>query len=200
MVEGMADPASKTLAMTLEEWAALGEDESGELVDGRLEAEEVATWAHEIVVSWLIGLFRSWVVPRGGFVLASETKLAVAVARGRKPDVVVFFGRGNLPPRHTSITKSPPDIVVEVVTATPRDARRDRVEKKADYASFGVGQYWLLDPEARTLEVLARGEDGRFVEVLAEATGAHGVSGCEGLVVDLDALWAELDLWPDAGA
>jgi Uma2 family endonuclease len=185
--------------MTLDQWAALAEDEPGELVDGRLEEEEAATWAHELVVSWLIGMFRIWIVPRGGFVLGSGTKLAIAPARGRKPDVVVFFGARALPPRRAPMTKSPPDIVVEVVTATPRDARRDRVEKKPDYASFGVGQYWLLDPEARTLEVLARGSDGRFVEVLAAASGAHEVSGCEGLVVDLDALWAELDRWPDAG-
>ena len=80
---------------------------------------------------------------------------------------------------------------------TPRDARRDRVEKKPDYASFGVGQYWLIDPEARTLEVLAPDQRGRFVEVLAQAEGTHEVAGCEGLVVDLDALWAELERWPE---
>jgi Uma2 family endonuclease len=194
----MAEPVSKARAMTLEEWAALGEDEPGELVDGQLEEEEVASWSHELVVSWLIRVLGAWVIPRGGFVLGSETKLAVTPSRGRKPDVVVFFGDRELPRRRTSITSSPPDIVVEVVTATPRDARRDRVEKKPDYASFGVRQYWLIDPEARTLEVLARGDDGRFVEVLAAATGTHEVSGCEGLVVDLDALWAELDRWPDA--
>ncbi len=195
--KAMAEPATTLRAMTLEEWAGLAEDEPGELVDGRLEEEEVASWAHEIVVSWLIGLFRAWIVPRGGFVLGSETKLAVGPARGRKPDVVVFFGASSLPPRRSSLTRTPPDIVVEVVTNTPRDARRDRVEKKPDYASFGVGQYWLIDPEARTLEVLAPDQRGRFVEVLAQAEGTHEVAGCEGLVVDLDALWAELERWPE---
>ncbi len=197
MMRAMADPVAQARAMTIEEWASLAEDEPGELVDGRLEEEEVPTWAHEIVVSWLIRVLGAWVVPRGGFVLGSETKLAVAPRRGRKPDVVVFFDAEGLPPRRSSAGRRPPDIVVEVVTATPRDARRDRVEKKPDYASLGVRQYWIVDPEARTLEVLERNEDGRFVEVLAEATGAHAVSGCEGLELDLDALWAELDRWPD---
>lgn len=73
----MADPA-RTHAMTIDEWAALDEDEPGELVDGRLEEEEAASWAHEIVVSWLIGVLRAWVVPRGGFALGSETKLAIS--------------------------------------------------------------------------------------------------------------------------
>ncbi|HEY8429843.1 MAG TPA: hypothetical protein VIL20_15770 [Sandaracinaceae bacterium] len=50
-----------------------------------------------------------------------------------------------------------------------------------------MGQYWLVDPEARTLEVLA------------EAAGAHPVPGFERLVAALDALWAELDRGPDEG-
>jgi Uma2 family endonuclease len=54
--------------MSVEAWAALSEDEPGELVDGHLEEEEVPTWAHELVVSWLIRVLGAWLVPRGGFV------------------------------------------------------------------------------------------------------------------------------------
>lgn len=184
--------------MTLEEWAALDEDEEGELVDGHLEEEEMPSWAHELVVSWLIRVVGAWIVPRGGFVFGSETKLGISAKRGRKPDVVVFFPGTPLPSRSSSMTRKPPDIVVEVVTPRPRDGRRDRVEKKPDYASFGVRQYWIVDPELRTFEVLARGDDGRFVELLAESTGSHAVGGCEGLTIDLDALWAEVDRLPES--
>jgi Uma2 family endonuclease len=194
----MPGSASPLRHMTLEEWAALDEDDPGELVDGVLEEEEVASWAHEIVVSFLIGLLRGWAVPRGGFVLGSETKLGISARRGRKPDVVVFLSTERLPGRRSSITQVPPDIVIEVVTPTPRDGRRDRVEKKPDYASFGVRQYWIVDPELRTVEILARREeDGRFVEILAESFGSHPVKDLPGLTLDLDALWRELDRWPD---
>ena len=40
--------------MTFEEWAAMVEEEPGELVHGRLEQEEVQDLIHELVVSWLI--------------------------------------------------------------------------------------------------------------------------------------------------
>lgn len=193
----MADPATSLRRMTLDQWIGLDEDDPGELVDGILEDEEVASWAHELVVSWLIRTLGAWVVPRGGFVLGSETKLAISAARGRKPDVVVFLSARSLPARRSSVSHTAPDIVIEVVTATPRDGRRDRVEKKPDYASFGVRQYWIVDPELQSVEVLARGDDGRFVEMLAASEGSHEVPGLDGLALDLDALWAELRRWPD---
>lgn len=185
----MPTPAIMQTALSVETWAALDEDIGGELVDGHLVEEEVASWAHEITVSWLIHALRSWLVPRGGFVLGSETKLAIDASRGRKPDVLAYFG----PRSRSGAASLPPDIVVEVITATPRDQRRDRVEKKRDYATLGVGQYWLVDPEAHTVEILLRHIDGRFLEVLSAAEGTHYVPGCDGLRLDLDALWAEVD-------
>ena len=46
-------------ALTPEEWARLDEDEGGELVDGALEADERAGWAHEVVVAWLFAVLSS---------------------------------------------------------------------------------------------------------------------------------------------
>lgn len=181
--------------LSIDAWVALDEDVGGELVDGHLVEEEVASWAHELVVSWLIRFLGTWIVPRGGFVLGSEVKLVITPDRGRKADVLVFFGDRPLPPRNASQSRRAPDIVIEVITPTPRDQRRDRVDKKADYASLGVGQYWLIDPDARTVEILELGPDRRFVEVLAAAEGTHNVPGCTGMILDLDALWADLDRW-----
>ena len=39
--------------MTLEEWAAMPEDDEGELVDGVLVEEEMPDLTHETVVAWL---------------------------------------------------------------------------------------------------------------------------------------------------
>jgi Uma2 family endonuclease len=89
--------------------------------------------------------------------------------------------------------------VVEVISPRPTDVRRDRVEKMNDYAAFGVRWYWLIDPEARSLEIFERAADGRYVRALgASGDTPAAVPGCEGLMLDLPALWREVDaLGPD---
>jgi Uma2 family endonuclease len=178
--------------MTLEQWADLPEDEEGELVDGQVTEEEVPDFVHELVVAWFITVLRNWVAPRGGFVGGSEAKFAIREGRGRKPDAVVYLP-GRRPPAR-GLIRIPPDIALEVVSPRPRDGRRDRVEKLLDYAALGVRWYWLVDPELRTLEVLELGADGRYAHALSAVGGVlAAVPGCEGLLVDLDDLWREVD-------
>lgn len=118
--------------LTLDDWAAMDEDEPGEFVDGAVVEEEVPELAHETVIVWLIQILREWLVPRGGFVFGSEAKFAVAPTRGRKSDVTAYLPDcGPLPRR--GIVRVPPSIAVEVVSERPRDASRDRVEKPDEY-------------------------------------------------------------------
>ena len=67
----------------------------------------------------------------------------------------------------------------------------------APLAAFGVRWYWLIDPVKRTLEVLELGADLRYVRALAAADGRVTPPGCEGLVLDLDDLWREIDRLED---
>jgi len=83
--EALLQPTAGT-GISLEEWAALLEDEPGELADGCLEEEEAPDLVHEVLVVALSYLLRTWLRPRGGLVAGSETKLAVSERRGRKPD------------------------------------------------------------------------------------------------------------------
>lgn len=97
-----------------------------------------------------------------------------------------------LPPCSGIIAQSP-DIAIEIVSPTPRDGRRDRVEKVADYAFFGVRYYWIVDPQLRSLEILARGTQGRYEHLLGATEGRVDTPGTDGFVLDLDAVWAEID-------
>lgn len=185
--------------MGFDEWSQLEEDETGELVNGFLEEEEVPDPIHELAVSWFIFLFRSW-LGKAGFVFRSDLKVQTSEKSGRKPDVTVVLPGGARPPKRGAL-RSPPDLVLEVVTPTPRDERRDRIEKMTEYENLGVKWYWLLDPALGTLEIFELGGGGMYVRVVAASAGqVVNVPGCAGLVVDLDDLWAELARLDDEAA
>lgn len=90
------------------------------------------------------------------------------------------------------IVRVPPDIVVEVVSPSPRDERRDRIEKMDEYASFGVSYYWLLDPSLQSLEIFEL-TGGRYARAARATEGRlDPVPGCADLQLDLDDIWSEI--------
>lgn len=176
--------------MTLEAWADMGEDEPGELVDGRLVEEEVPDNLHEAVVAWMLTVLCTWASKWRAPVLGSEHKIAVSKRSGRKPDVTMYapgtrLGRG-------SISRIPPMLVVEVLSPRRRDVVRDRHEKHSEYAQLGVRSYLLVDPEARLVELYELGADGRYIRAASAERGKLAVAGCEGLELDLDAMWSQV--------
>ncbi len=82
-----------------------------------------------------------------------------------------------------------PDWVGEILS--PSTASLDRVQKLAIYAREHVAHAWLIDPLARTLEVL-RLENGHWT-ILATHAGAEVVRAepFGEIELDLPALWAD---------
>lgn len=89
MVQQARDDASPR--MSLAAWADLPEDEPGELVDGVLEDDEMAGWAHQVVVAWLLATLHTWARLAGARVVGSDAKLAVSATRGRKADLLMYL-------------------------------------------------------------------------------------------------------------
>lgn len=186
--------------MSLEEWAELPDSVPGEFVDGRLVEEEMPDLVHEVIVMWLGHVFLSWAEKSKVIVGGSDAKFAVSPNRGRKPDATVFLPGSKRPPRR-GVVRMPPDIAIEVVSPTRRDERRDRDEKLAEYAAFGVQWYWIVDPERRSVEIHALGADGSYVLAVERSAGVvEEVPGCPGLTLDIDALWAKADALADEGS
>jgi Uma2 family endonuclease len=77
-----------------------------------------------------------------------------------------------------------PDWVCEVTS--PSTASRDRVAKRALYARAGVRYYWIVDPDARTLEAMQL-MDAQWVEL-----GAWG-DGDRARIAPFDAVELEIE-------
>jgi len=82
--------------------------------------------------------------------VVSEVRLWVAEDILRLPDVMVTDSR---PKDDWAVAVSePPLMVAEVLSPSTRS--EDMVVKAVEYARAGIGQYWIVDPEQRTIEVL----------------------------------------------
>ncbi len=77
-----------------------------------------------------------------------------------------------------------PDLVVEILS--PATSRRDWKDKFSLYEEFGVREYWIVDPAAKTVVVFILGNDGRYgrPEVYTEEDSLP-VGLLEGLVIEL---------------
>jgi Uma2 family endonuclease len=82
----------------------------------------------------------------------TEVDIQLAAHEVVRPDVA-GWRRDRLPdPRAQRPVTTVPDWICEVVS--PARPAHDRVTKRRLYASHGVPYYWIVDPEARTLEAL----------------------------------------------
>jgi Uma2 family endonuclease len=107
-------------------------------------------------------------VKRGslGKVVISPLDMVLTPHRMVQPDVA-FIATENLGILR-DVIRGPADLVAEIVS--PGSRRRDRVDKKDLYEQHGVKEYWVVDPEARSVDVwhLTPGRQydlaGRFLE------------------------------------
>lgn len=180
--------AQATSGLLWSEFIELDDDDRRELVDGALEEVDVPTMTHEAIVAALIGLLYAWAWPRkAGRVLASGYKVRIHERRGAMPDVQ-FFRRGNEPAgQERGLERGRPDLAIEVISPTSRS--KDSVRKLHDYASIGVPEYWLVDPETRTLERLVLREGVYSIVEALEGDALFRPDSFEGLEVPLARLW-----------
>lgn len=91
--------------------------------------------------------------------------------------------------------EGPPDLVVEVLS--PATAARDRGVKLERYRLYGVPEYWVVDPDQRTIEVwkLARDAHGPVVHQGADIFRWTPSAGAATLEIALSELFGS----PSAG-
>ncbi|QJD84886.1 Uma2 family endonuclease [Cohnella herbarum] len=140
----------KDQQVTYEIYAEMPDDgKRYEVIDGMLELMSPSpTAAHQSISLELIHELRQgcktdyliYVAPLD--VILNDTNVV-------QPDVLMIHRS-----RQHIVTsrgvEGPPDLVVEVLS--PGSRKRDRLKKMAVYEKHGVPEYWIIDPEARTLE------------------------------------------------
>jgi Uma2 family endonuclease len=140
---------------TLAEVHALPDDGNKyELVRGELFVTPPPTYTHESIGARLAAIVIPYVM-REGLGLAFQGH-AVMRYDGSEvgPDLMV---RAEHRGADAGWDNAPvPILIVEI--ASPGTRRRDRLEKRSLYVDAGVAEYWMIDPERRSVTVVRPGE------------------------------------------
>lgn len=165
--------ATETRSMTAADLLALG-DAAGrcELVRGELVTLAPAGAEHGELAATVVAALVEWNRRhRAGRVTGAETGILLA----RDPDTVrapdaAYISRerlgGPLPKGYLEV---PPDLVVEVVS--PSDRQAEVLAKVGQWLDFGVPMVWLVWPEPRRVWVWRSGHE---IETLAEGDTIDG--------------------------
>ncbi len=175
--------------MTAEEWAARAEP--GELFDGVLVEEEAATPIHDAVSAWFLNTLHAWATPRKAQVFGPRHKVVLADRSGAVPDACVYLGK-DARKGSDSVSFTKPTLVIEVLSPSQVDVARDRLTKLGAYRTLGVLHVWIVDPVEHICEGFDLGADGLYRTGWLYDRGKFSPPGFDGLVLDLDALWAEV--------
>jgi Uma2 family endonuclease len=128
-----------------------------ELWDGELIMAPAPSFYHQEIVARFYEALTAWVRQhRAGKTGIAPLDMVLTNTRATQPDVV-FISNERLHIIKTRLMGAA-DLVAEVIS--PDSRRRDRIDKRDLYEQHGVREYWIIDPEAGTVEVLhlARGE------------------------------------------
>jgi Uma2 family endonuclease len=133
-----------------------------ELWDGELIMSPSPSFYHQKIVYRLHRALDNWVSKhRLGEVVGAPIDMVLSPHRVTQPDVA-FIAQDRLKIVERVIM-GPADLVAEVISLEGR--QRDRIHKRDLYEQYGVKEFWLIDPEAETVEVLFL--EGPRYEVLA---------------------------------
>jgi len=126
-----------------------------ELIGGRIVMTPPAGWPHGRIGARLVRYIDEAASDATlGIVLDSSAGFDLPSGDTVEPDVS-FVSNERLaagpPPERGTFLRIVPTLVVEILSGST--ARRDRTEKKDVYTQNGVAEYWIVDPDARSVTV-----------------------------------------------
>ena len=140
---------------TYEDLAALPEDgKRYEIIEGELFELTGPNLRHAKVISNLFLLIGLVVRAEGGDVFSAVVDVFFNGANPVEPDLVVVLPGTHARQAMRGIEGSP-DLVIEVLS--PSNRTHDVLTKRELYRRGGVREYWMVDPDDRSIEVVAFG-------------------------------------------
>ena len=157
-----------------------------ELYDGDVFVVPAPIPLHQLVAHRFADELQTYGRQHGGLVFLSPIDIVFSEFDVAQPDAVFFVhGREHLIDLRKPI-RVPPDLAVEVLS--PSTAATDRGKKMQMYARYGVREYWLVDPDVKTIEVYWLAENAYALAQSASGSETAQSTVLQDFSVDADIL------------
>lgn len=181
----IASTTEKTL--TYEDYRKLPEGAPYQLIGGELVLTPAPGTYHQIISMKLGFQMVDFVSKNGlGIVLFAPIDVYLEETETYQPDII-FIARERMEIIEPARISSAPDLVVEILS--PTTAYYDLRKKYKVYERCGVKEYWIVDPEEKSVQVFLL-KEGKFV-LDQEAAIQNTVTSriIEGLTVSLETIF-----------
>jgi len=175
---------------TYEDYLKLPDDgKRYEIIDGVLYVTPSPLTAHQAMSKYLQFTLYQLELAGQGWVWNAPLDVRMPGADPVQPDLI-FVGLEQRSIMKRKYIRGVPKLLIELLS--PSTARYDRVVKLNKYASCGVSHYWIGDPAQRTLELFRLAGGTYEVQASLGPGDRFEHPDFQGLVLDLDALFAAL--------
>ncbi len=140
----------------MDENLAYQEERREELIGGKVVMMSPAATNHNRISDNIHGIFWSSLRGKKCIPFGDGEKVFLTATDHYVPDFMVVCDRDKIKPDGIH---GAPDLVVEVLS--PSTGGNDRGRKKRTYEKCGVPEYWVVSPEARSVDVYLL-KDGRY--------------------------------------
>jgi Uma2 family endonuclease len=175
---------------TEEEYFQLEAEQRIEYLNGCLVFLPMPTRSHERIVKFLFRLIDAFAQQSGlGDAYFAGYKVRTVERGYRLPDILFLLQDRQQDEQFVHGA----DVAIEVVSEGSDNRDRDLDEKRAEYAAAGIPEYWIVDPEQRTIIVLTL--DGGQYRVHGEFKPGETATSIllPGFAVDVAACFAAAD-------
>lgn len=141
--------------LTYEEFRRLPDDgKRYELVRGEVHLTPSPSTRHQCILQNLAVSLANYLKEKPvGYVLIAPLDVRLEIDTALQPDLL-FVSKPRAEIIQENFISGAPDLLVEILSRST--AAHDRATKLPIYAEAGVNEVWLIDPQAKTVEILKR--------------------------------------------
>lgn len=151
---------------TVADIEALPEGERAELIDGEMFRMDAPTWTHQEILGELFLNIKLYIKHHKGKCRVLPAPFAVYIKKDKlnyvEPDISVICDEEK---KSEKGCQGAPDWMIEIVS--PSSKTMDYERKVKLYRAAGAREYWIVDPEIKTVTVYDFGQEARLEGVAA---------------------------------